>query len=112
MVSASSALPKVEEERYLALLRTTNAIATSNDCGAACETFVRELRDVTPFAFLHVVTFDQETGKPCWSLLEANGERAEPSVIEELSDKDSSIQWVHGSGQILATPDWSNENPF
>src|SRR5215469_9615834 len=100
MVSAATTLPKVEEERYLALLRAANAIATSDDCSAACEILVRELREVTPFAFLHVVTFDQETKKPCWSLLETNGERAEPSVIEELSDKDSPIQWVHGSGQI------------
>src|SRR5579864_4187404 len=97
MVSAASTLPKIEEERYLALLRAANAIATSDDCRASSEILVRELREVTPFSLLHVVVFDQETKKSCWSLLEVDGERNEPSLIEELSGEDSPIQWVHES---------------
>src|SRR5215472_14859849 len=112
MVGAATPLPKVEEERYLALLRTANAIATSNDCRAASEILVRELREVTSFAFLHVVIFDQETNKPYWSLLEVNGKRGEPSLIKELAQEDSPIQWVLGSGQVLLTHDWSSENRF
>jgi len=112
MVSAATTLPKVEEERYLALLRAANAIATSDDCSAACEILVRELREVTPFAFLHVVTFDQETKKPCWSLLETNGERAERSRVEEFSRDDSPIHWVNASAQTLLTADWSKESRF
>ena len=112
MVSASSTLPKVEEERYLALLRTANAIATSNGCRAASEILVRELREVTPFAFLHVVIFDQETMKPCWSVLESDGERMAPSLLAELSRDDSPISWVHASGQTFLTADWSRENRF
>ena len=112
MVGAATPLPKVEEERYLALLRTANAIATSNDCRAASEILVRELREVTSFAFLHVVIFDQETEKPCWSLLEADGERMEPSLIEGLLHGDSPIQWVHASSQTLLTTDWSTEHRF
>jgi len=112
MVGAATPLPKVEEERYLALLRTANAIATSNDCRAASEILVRELREVTSFAFLHVVIFDQETEKPCWSLLEADGERMEPSLIEGLLHGDSPIQWVHASSQTLLTTDWSTESRF
>jgi len=112
MVGAATPLPKIEEERYLALLRTANAIATSNDCRAASEILVRELREVTSFAFLHVVIFDQETEKPCWSLLEADGERMEPSLIEGLLHGDSPIQWVHASSQTLLTTDWSTEHRF
>src|SRR5215472_13366927 len=112
MVGAATPLPKVEEERYLALLRTANAIATSNDCRAASEILVRELREVTSFAFLHVVIFDQETEKPCWSLLEADGERMEPSLIEGLLHGDSPIQWVHASSQTLLTADWKTEIRF
>src|SRR5215831_15606880 len=113
MVSAAATpLPKVEEERYLALLRAANAIATSNDCRAGSEILISELREVTPFALLHVVVFDQGTTKPCWSLLEVNGERKEPSLAEELSREDSPIHSVHTSGQTLLTPDWSREDHF
>ena len=112
MVSVATTLPKVEEERYLALLRAANAIATSNDCRAGCEILVRELREVTPFSFLHVVVFDQETKKSCWSLLDVDGERMEPSLIEESLCENSPLQWVHASGQILFTADWSTENRF
>ena len=112
MVSAASTLPKIEEERYLALLRAANAIATSDDCHASSEILIRELREVTPFSFLHVVIFDQETRKSCWSLVEVEGERTEPSLIEELSGEDSPIQWVHASGETLSTADWSTETRF
>src|SRR6516162_534295 len=101
MVTAASVSPRVEEERYLALLRAANAIATSNDCRAASEILISELREVTPFALLHVVVFDQSTNKACWSLLEVNGERKEPSLAEELSREDSPIHSVHTSGQTL-----------
>ena len=32
MITTASVYPRVEEERYLALLRAANAIATCNDC--------------------------------------------------------------------------------
>src|SRR5579864_2099153 len=112
MVSAASTLPKIEEERYLALLRAANAIATSDDCRASSEVLVRELREVTPFSFLHVVIFDQDTKQSCWSLLEVDGESTEPSLTDELSGEDSPIQWVHGAGQTLSTADWSTETRF
>lgn len=110
--AAETSLPRIEEARYLALLRAANAFATSNDCRASSEILVRELREVTPFAFLHVVIFDQETKNPSWSLVEIDGERMEPSLIDELPREDSPIQWVHASGQTLLTADWSKENRF
>ena len=55
MVTAASITPRVEEERYLSLLRAANAIATSSDCSAASDALIKELSEVTPFDSLHVV---------------------------------------------------------
>lgn len=112
MVTAASIFPRIEEERYLALLRAANAIATCSDCHTASETLVRELREVTPFDSLHVVAFDKETNAPSWSLLEANGERKDTTYLQCLCIDDSPIQCVYDSGKPLVTPDWSRETRF
>jgi formate hydrogenlyase transcriptional activator len=112
MVTASSIFPRIEEERYLALLRAANAIATCNDCHTASDTLVRQLREVTPFDFVHVVAFDKETEAPTWSLLEVNGKRQSLPSPDYLSLDDSPIQCVFGSGEPLVTPDWSRETQF
>jgi hypothetical protein len=75
IITAPSISPRVEEERYVALLRAANAIATCGDCGAAADTLVTQLHEITPFDYLHVVAFDKDTNAACWSLLEVNGRR-------------------------------------
>lgn len=112
MLTAASVFPRIEEERYLALLRAANAIATCSDCHTASETLVRELREVTPFDFLHVVAFDKESNAPSWSLLEANGEAKDTTLSQGLCIEDSPIQCVYDSGKPLVTPDWSREARF
>jgi formate hydrogenlyase transcriptional activator len=112
MVTAASISPRVEEERYLALLRAANAVATRSDCSTASETLVKQLPEVTPFDYLHLVAFDKETNAPCWSLLEANGKRIDVSGEEACSLEDSPIRWVHESGEPLVTADWSAGSQF
>ena len=112
MVMATSIFPRVEEERYLALLRAANAIATCSDCSAASSTLSRMLREVTPFDWLHLVAFDKDTNAATWSLLEANGERIEVPPGDDFSLEDSPIRVVHQSGQPLVTGDWSQEARF
>ena len=97
MAMATSVFPRVEEERYLALLRAANAIATCSDCSSASDKLCRELREVTPFAFLHLVAFDKESNAPTWSLIEANGQKIE--APPDLSLEDSPIPLVYQSGQ-------------
>jgi len=103
--------PRVEEERYLALLRASNAIATCSDCSTASDTLIKTLRDVTTFDCLHLVAFDKDTNASTWSVLEANGEIVASSP-DDLFLEDSPFQWVHRSGQHLLTPDWSRESRF
>jgi formate hydrogenlyase transcriptional activator len=112
MVTTASIVPRVEEERYLALLHAANAIATCSDCDSASEALVKKLRDVTPFDYLHLVAFDRDTGAPCWSLLEANGKKIDISSSDTLSLEDSPSQWVQESGLPLVTVDWSQETRF
>jgi formate hydrogenlyase transcriptional activator len=112
MAMAASVFPRIEEERYLALLRAANAIATCSDCSSASETLIKQLREVTPFDFLHLVAFDKDTNAPSWSLLEANGERINTPSLDDLCAGDNPIQRVHACGQPLVTPDWSQETRF
>lgn len=112
MVTAASIYPKVEEGRYLALLRAANAIATSSDCNNASELLVKSLREVTPFDLLHLVAFDKSTNAPCWSVLEANGKRIDSLKVDFSSLQDSPIHLVHESGQPLVINDWSEESRF
>ena len=112
MVTATSIYPKVEEGRYLALLRAANAIATSHDCSSASDVLVKELREITSFDYLHLVAFDKETSAACWSVLEVNGRRIDRTTPDLPSLQDSPIQHVHELGQPLVTDDWSRENRF
>ena len=112
MLTTASAYPIVDEQRYLALLRAANAIATSGDCGCASNALLEKLKEVTAFDFIHVTTFDKETNRACWSLLETNGERVESAPLDDLSSEHSPIAWVHESGLPLVTDDWGAETRF
>jgi formate hydrogenlyase transcriptional activator len=112
MVTAAPISPRIEEERYLALLRAGNAIATCNDCSSAGDMLIQKLREVTAFDWLHVVAFDKETNAPCWSLLEANGKRLDAPFGDDFSLEDSPIERVHALGQSLIIADWSRETRF
>ncbi len=112
MVISASAYPMVEEQRYVALLRAANAIATSGDCDCASNALVEKLKEVTAFDFIHVATFDKETNRMCWSLLEAKGKRVESAPLDDLSSEHSPIPWVYETGQPLVTHDWGQEERF
>ncbi len=112
MVTTASAYPIVEEQRYLALLRAANAIATSGDCDCASNALVEKLKEVTAFDFIHVATFDRETKRACWALLESNGTRLESAPLDDLSSEHSPIAWVHETGLPLITHDWREEARF
>ena len=111
MSTSATLFPKVEEERYLALLRAANAIATCSDCDGATGMLVKKLREVTPFDSLQLVAFERDSTAPAWSLLEAHGKKVvfatEPSLLEG-----SPIEWVHSSGEPLVIKDWSREARF
>ena len=111
MVTASI-FPRVEEDRYLALLQAANAIATCDDCTSASDALVSKLREVTHFDFLHLVAFDKDTNEVCFSLLDANGKKLDQPPSDVLPLADSPIQHVHDGGEALVTLDWSEEPRF
>src|SRR5579862_804737 len=112
MVSAFSLSPRIEEERYRALLRAANEIGTSPDCAAASDALVSKLYEVTPFDYLHVVTFDKGTKQSCWSLLDVNGARLNASAETTFALEGSPMQWAQESGQRLVVLDWEQKNHF
>lgn len=112
MASRAATYPKVEEERYLALLRAANAIATCDDCTAFSATLTANLHEVTPFDYLHLVAFDKETNRPKWSLLEANGKRIEDMHGAQLSLDETPMGLAYQSGQVFVTQEWERETSF
>ncbi len=112
MMTAFSTSPRVEEERYLALLRAANEIATSSDCSHASDTLVKKLYEVTPFDYLHVVAFDRESDAACWSLLDVNGTRIDSPAESGFCLEGSPIQWAQESGERLVVLDWSRATRF
>ena len=113
MVAAAASIPpRIEEDRYLALLQAANAIATCSDCNSASETLVKQLHEVTPFDYLHVVAFDKETSAPCWSVLEANGKTLDSPFDGVISLEDSPIRRARESGQPQVIADWNRETRF
>jgi formate hydrogenlyase transcriptional activator len=112
MATVASIFPRVEEDRYLALLKVANAIATCSDCNSASEALIKQLCDVTPFDYLHLVAFDKDTEATAWSVLAANGRRMDAPCGNDLCLEDSPIRWVHDSGQPLSVLDWSQEARF
>src|SRR6266536_2488608 len=112
MATRASLSPRVEPERYVALLRAANAIATCSDCSTACDRLITEMRGVTPFDYLQVVAFDNNTGAPDWYLLEANRSRLALSGQDVPSMEETPMAWVHESGRLLVTDDWNEETQF
>lgn len=104
--------PRVEPERYVALLRAANAIATCTDCSTASDALITELREVTPFDYLELVAFDHDTGAPDWYLLEANGRRVAIFGRGVPPLEETPIAWVYESGQLLVANDWTAETRF
>ena len=111
MSTKAEIYPQVEEERYLALLRASSAIANS-DCSNALETLTARLRDVTPFDYLHLAALEESTKTPSWQLFEAGGKRIDVPGDAAVFLEDSPIAWVHDSGLTLVTKDWDQEPRF
>jgi formate hydrogenlyase transcriptional activator len=111
MPSASTYPAFVEEQRYLALIRATNAIATAGNCAAVSDALVTTLRDVTSFGSLHMVAFDAAARSACWALLEAHGRRSTPAD-EVLFGPGSPIESIRDAGQPVITRDWNVETRF
>ena len=112
-MSVASTLPAfVEEERYLALIRATNAIATGEDCRAMSDDLIAKLRDVTSFDSLHMVAFDPAATSGRWSFLDAHGQRLNSFDQDIPSEPGSPIDWIRESGRPLITLDWKKETQF
>jgi len=109
-MSVLSAMTSVTPaDRYEALLRVGQAVSACPDCETAKTTLARELREVIPFDYLHIVAFEKEIEAVCWQLVEAHGERRKD--LHQVLD-DTPLNWVHEAQQMLVTNDWRDEVGF
>jgi len=111
-MSAISAIGlEAPAQRYEALLRAANAIASCGDCDTAADVLVEELREVIAFDYLRIVAFDSGTGAVGWHLLYSNGRRRNVSPADVLLEA-TPIEWVHEYHRPLVIPDWGHEMRF
>jgi len=113
MNTLSAAHPETETQRYAALLAMARALAVCGDCDHAAEVLEKQLRAVTSFDYLHVVTFAFETSTQAvaWELLHVNGRTLNVSDRQGFL-REAPTDWVHRSQQILVTDDWRKETDF
>ena len=115
MLATARSLPATIAEsytqRYEALLRAANAIGTCSDCDAAADTLVKALREVVPFDYMQLVAFESDSATVAWHLLYCNGGRQELSLADVVV-RDTPVEWVHESQQVLVTTDWMRETRF
>jgi formate hydrogenlyase transcriptional activator len=95
--------------RYDALLSMGKAVAACGDCETAKTTLARELQEVVPSDYLHVVAFEKTTEAVCWQLLYAHGKRRDDPT---LALSDTPLARVHESQRLLVTADWRGEAQF
>jgi formate hydrogenlyase transcriptional activator len=110
-----SALPVIIAEayaqRYEALLRLANVIGTCSDCDTAGDVLVKGLREVIPFDYLQLISFESDTPTVAWHLLYSHSSRQELPLADVIVE-DTPIEWVHESQQVLVTSDWRVETRF
>lgn len=114
-----SAFPAIEvvrdleapTERYEALLRAANSIASCSDCDTAADVLVKELREVIAFDYLRLVAFESGTDAVAWHLFYLNGQRQRTPVTDALREG-TPVSWVHEYQQLLGTADWNEETQF
>src|SRR5437870_4578351 len=103
--------PGMSTRRHEALLRAASVIANCEDCDATADVLVKELQEVIPFDYLHVVAFENDTNATKWQMLYANSRTQDLGHTDGLLEG-SPIRWVHESQQLLVTPDWRQQSQF
>jgi len=111
MSTLSANLSEEYTQRYEALLRATNAIATCCDCDGAAEALLQALRDVITFDYLQLLAFENGAATVGWHLLYCNGARQSLS-LKDVIVEDTPAEWVHECQQALVTSHWSQETRF
>jgi len=104
-MGAAPATELESTERYEALIRAANALASCGDCDDAADLLVKELHSVIPFDYLQIVAFEHDTDAIGWHLIYANGRR-QPIAFPDAASGATAIRWVYEHQQALVTPDW------
>src|ERR1700724_2473346 len=108
MATLARITPINQTARYEALLRAGRSIATCNDCENTGNELSRQLREIVPFDYLQVVSFNAETNAAEWQLLEVNGERLDALT----QDEDTPVVWVYQRQELYVAREWSRETRF
>lgn len=110
MSTLSAIKPELEADRHEALLRMAKTMAVCCDCDDAAEVLTRELHQVVPFDYLHLVAYDSSKAIS-WELLHAHGRTLDVSDPDRFL-KEAPIDHVHESQQALVTADWRREESY
>jgi formate hydrogenlyase transcriptional activator len=107
VISAMSS--EIHSNRYDALLRLGKAVTACNDCETAKTTLAKELSEVAPFDYLHIIAFGNTRDAASWQLVQAHGNRREDL---EVVLGNSPAEFARDCQCLLVTPDWREETRF
>lgn len=101
-----------EAQRYERLLRAANFIASCHDCDAASNRLVRELHEIVPFDYLHVVSVKNGTDEVAWQFTDVGGIRENRGPLELSELPDGPLRRVHQRGELLLVDSWATEPEY
>lgn len=102
----------IEATRYQRLLSAANLIGSCSDCNAAADRLIRELSELVPFDYLHVISFKNGTDEVAWQFTDVAGVRDGHSLSERSSLPDGPLRFAHERREVLVVDDWSSETEF
>jgi formate hydrogenlyase transcriptional activator len=111
MSTLSATLSEESTQRYEGLLRATNAIGTCSDCDTAADVLLEALREIIPFDYLQLISFENDTRTVAWHLLYSNGAKRDMPLADVVV-AGTPMEWVHESQRTLVTADWNEETRF
>lgn len=111
MSTLSAIKPETHTDRYEALLRMAKAMAICCDCESAADVLIREMRQVIPFDYLHLVAFENGSNIVSWEVLHANGRTLDVSDRDGFL-RDAPIHAVYESQEPHVTSDWRKESGY
>src|SRR5579871_3040266 len=109
MSSVLAVSPEVQADRIARVLRLGKNVA--RDCDAAQSALLKDLREIAPFEYLHILAFDKKSEAPAWQILQSPSENSQHCGRKD-SLQDMPSAWALEIREQLVVSDWRDETRF
>jgi formate hydrogenlyase transcriptional activator len=111
-MSAIAVPTGIDVVRYERLLRAANTIAACNDCDAAADRLTRQLHQIVPFDYLHVVCLKAGTDEVGWQFTDVAGVREISDPLQLPALPDGPLRFVHQHREPLVVNHWASQTRY